>query len=157
MSAQPVVIDEEETSFNAMTKGAGISAVPNINLQGQNWKTTSLKWGIVRYTTTNSVTGSAQTLNMVIPKPHKLLRIEYQQIVTSTGAPDTTGLAVKFSRLNGIQGTGAVALLNQANVAQSDIVFLFGEPWQADSSTYQHIWTGQNNDTLTIDVYVIYL
>lgn len=128
---------------------------------------TALPNGFARYHTTNTSTGSAQTLNMNILRPHRIIRVEYAQYITSSGAADATGLNANFARYNLIatknDGTGIVSLANtNGSQAVSSVVFSFEGyedigAGQSVGQTYQHRWTGQNNDTITIEVIVQYM
>lgn len=118
--------------------------------------------GVVRYTLSIAVTGSAQNLLCFVSKPHRLVRLEYQQVVTATGSLDATGLACEIQRRNDIQavgsaGTANVTLAEVPNTADDTFIFVFGESWEADRSYYNFAFTGQNLDTLTIDLYIQYL
>lgn len=123
----------------------------------------SLGNGLVRYTFTNAVTGSAQNTLMTIIKSHRFVRAEFQQVVSATGAADTTGINIKIQRLNIIQAAGSsgrastTLLATNGSVATDSVILVGGIGWEATNGTYNIAWTGQNNDTLTFDIYIQFL
>lgn len=134
----------------------------SISIGNSIFTPTALGNGVVRYTLSIAVTGSAQNLQCAVPKPHRLVRLEYQQVVTATGSLDATGLACEIQRQNQIQAAGSAGVANVTlaevpNTADDTIIFVFGEGWEADRTIYNFAFTGQNLDTLTIDLYLQYL
>lgn len=159
MVTQPVVIDREKTSEDVINRSANAITPPSI---AQGWFVEHLGLGIIHYWTNIDTTGSAQTTAMPpIARPHYLLRVEYQQLVKSSGAADATGIAVALKKLNRIFSSGTVnpnaflTIYNQANTANDTVIFAtVGGLAQGQNTLYQHAFTGQNNDTLTMDIYI---
>lgn len=120
-------------------------------------------YGMVKYSFTETVTGSAQNTHFSVSKAHRMVRGEFQQVVTSTGLADTTGLNLSFQRVNltesaGSSGRASVILqATSGSVAKDSVVFTFSTGWEQDVCVYNIAWTGQNNDTLTCDLYIQYL
>lgn len=160
--------DRQQDNIDRYFQAAPSEIPPPIASGTPVFTAVALPNGFVRYHTTNTCTGSAQTLNMNVTRPHRIIRAEYAQYVTSSGAADATGLNVNFARYNLIganDGTGFVSLANtNGNQAVSNVVFSFAGAGYEDIGSiqsvgqiYQHRWTGQNNDTITIEVVVQYL
>jgi hypothetical protein len=128
-----------------------------------NFQGTSLGLGLIRYTITQAVTGSAQNIILSVPHTHILLRTEFQQLVTATGVVDTTGINLKVQRRNRIASPGSSGLpfltlaSTNGSTANDSVVFDFSDDdWVSDTTDYNFAFTGQNNDTLTIDIYMRY-
>lgn len=153
MATQQVVTDwglqQKQLLQDAPSQAIPPPITPSANLS------VGLGSGFVRYTFTNASTGAAQALNITVPKAHKFRRLEVQQVVTSTGLADATGLNLILARRNKITGGDQVTLFStNGSQAVDSVVFVGGDNWISDGVTYQVKWTGQNNDTLSIDLYL---
>ena len=149
-----VVVNRQVTDRAKLLDNPTNTAAPQVS----GYTATSIGNGIVRYTASTPCTGSSQSNTIVISKPHRIVRIEFQQLVTSTLAPDTTGIVISIGRVNKIvNSSSSVTLLALPNTATDSVVLQLGQGWESDSGQYNLTWTGQNNDTLTQDYYVQYL
>lgn len=154
-----VARDRRRESEDILTSTA-IPSVPPLVINGLAVGT-SLGRGYVKYGSSNvAVTGAAQSLRFQISRPHRILRVEFTQIVTSSGADDATGINITFNRfwtdLNAAKpNTSNNAIFStNGNQAVSSVNFVGGIGYEFDQASYLINFTGQNNDTLIINLYV---
>lgn len=117
--------------------------------------------GLVYYRTNSAQTGSATNQPLYVPRPHRLVRIEFEQIVTSSGALDATGINIVLKREDPTMTTPASSQISLMSTngtqAVDSVVFVFGTGWESDTAKYIITATGQNNDTLYSRIYIQYL
>lgn len=158
-----VVPDYDTINTQKLTKGVGVVPVPPATTIGGSVNGVICGNGIVMYHTNSTMTGSAASQPLTIPKAHRFIRAEFQ-MTNSSNAPDATATTILLKRIDpyinppGTTGGNQITLFS-TNGAQAvdSVVFLGGTGYEADAGTYIITGTGTNTDILYVRFYVQFI
>lgn len=156
--ATPIIVDREATTIDKLTQATSTSGVPQVTTIGGVVAGISLGNGLVLYRSNTGVNGASQNMPIVVPKAHRLVRVEFVQ-ATSSGTNDATGISITLKRQDPYAAAANQISLLSTNGTQAvdSVVFVGATGWEADASIYIINFTGQNTDTLYVRFYVQYL